>query len=157
MTLANSAPMAGETRGERRLERQLARATTPRGAAIVIAAVTTSITIVAGLLQGIDLALTPGAPTCRSAGAGFGSEVRVHFTIAAAQAVSEHVRELAEDVGDDRAVGQLAAGLEPNEGSLVGRFSPRTRVREGEALEVVVDQRTLHFFDPETGLAIRGG
>ena len=85
-----------------------------------------------------------------------GSEVLVHFTIAAPQAVTDDVRELAEDVGDDRAVGQLAAGLQPDEASLVGWFSPRTRVREGEAVEVVVDQRALHFFDPETGLAIRG-
>jgi voltage-gated potassium channel len=43
--------MASETRSERRLERQLARATTPRGAAIVIAVVTTSITVGAGLLM----------------------------------------------------------------------------------------------------------
>ncbi len=56
---------------------------------------------------------------------------------------------------DDRAIGQLAAGLQPDEASPVGRFSPRTRVQEGEAVEVVVDQQALHFFDPETGLAIR--
>jgi voltage-gated potassium channel len=43
--------MESETRAERRLERWLARATTPRGAAIVIAVVTTSITVCAGLLM----------------------------------------------------------------------------------------------------------
>ncbi len=43
--------MAPETRFERRFERQLARATTPRGAAIVIAVVTTSITVGTGLLM----------------------------------------------------------------------------------------------------------
>lgn len=43
--------MASETRIERRFERQLALATTPRGAAIVIAVVTTAITVVAGLLM----------------------------------------------------------------------------------------------------------
>jgi voltage-gated potassium channel len=43
--------MMPETRFERRLDRWLARATTPRGAAIVIATVTTSITVVAGLLM----------------------------------------------------------------------------------------------------------
>jgi multiple sugar transport system ATP-binding protein len=85
-----------------------------------------------------------------------GSEMLVHFRIAAPQAVTEDVRELAEDVGDDRAVGHLAAGFQPDEANLVGRFSPRTRVREGEAVEVSVDQRALHFFDPKTGLAIRG-
>jgi voltage-gated potassium channel len=43
--------MSAETGPEQRLERQLARATTPRGAAIIIGVVTTSITIAAGLLM----------------------------------------------------------------------------------------------------------
>jgi voltage-gated potassium channel len=42
--------MAGETRLERRLDRAVDRATTPRGAAIVIASVSTMITVLAGLL-----------------------------------------------------------------------------------------------------------
>jgi hypothetical protein len=42
-----------------------------------------------------------------------GSEVLVHFTIAARQAATEAMRELAEDVGDDRVVGQLAGGEQP--------------------------------------------
>jgi len=42
--------MADETRLERRLERAVDRATTPRGAAIVIASASTAITVVAGLL-----------------------------------------------------------------------------------------------------------
>jgi voltage-gated potassium channel len=43
--------MAGETRLERRLARAVDRATTPRGAAIVIASASTMITVVAGLLM----------------------------------------------------------------------------------------------------------
>lgn len=43
--------MGAETRLERRLDRWVARATTPRGAAVVIASVTTSITVGAGLLM----------------------------------------------------------------------------------------------------------
>lgn len=43
--------MADETRLERRLEGVLARAKTVRGAAVVIAAVSTSITLVAGVLM----------------------------------------------------------------------------------------------------------
>ena len=42
--------MADETRLERRLDRAVDRATTPRGAAIVIASVSTMITVLAGLL-----------------------------------------------------------------------------------------------------------
>ncbi len=33
---------------------------------------------------------------------------------------------------------------------IVGRFGPRSRVRDGDPIEVAVDTRTLHFFDPET-------
>ena len=107
-----------------------------------------------------DAALANGDPRPRLQGKvemreALGSEVLVHFTIAAPQAVTDDVRELVEDVGDDRAVDQLAAGVVPNEATLVGRFSPRTRVLEGDAVEVVVDQRALHFFDLETGRAIR--
>ena len=45
------ATVISETRIERRLERWVARATTPRGAAIVIATVTATITLAAGLLM----------------------------------------------------------------------------------------------------------
>jgi multiple sugar transport system ATP-binding protein len=85
-----------------------------------------------------------------------GSEVLVHFSVAAHQAVTEEVRELAEDVGDDRTLGQLAAGA-PQRTTLVGRFGAHTRIREGDAIEVALDERGLHFFDPASGLAIRGG
>ena len=43
--------MASGTRLERRLDRVLARATTPRGAGVLIATVSTSITVAAGLLM----------------------------------------------------------------------------------------------------------
>jgi voltage-gated potassium channel len=43
--------MAEESRAERRLDRHVGRATTPRRAAVVIAAVTTTITVGAGLLM----------------------------------------------------------------------------------------------------------
>ena len=43
--------MEPETRLERRLDRAVARATTPRGAAVVIATVSTSITVAAGVLM----------------------------------------------------------------------------------------------------------
>ena len=42
--------MSGQTRLETQLDRAVARATTPRGAAIVIAAVSTAITVAAGIL-----------------------------------------------------------------------------------------------------------
>jgi multiple sugar transport system ATP-binding protein len=81
-----------------------------------------------------------------------GAEVLVHFTVEARQAITTEMRELAEDVGDDRALEQLASASAP--ATLVGRVHPRTRIREGDAFEAAVDVRGLHFFDPESGQAI---
>ena len=36
------------------------------------------------------------------------------------------------------------------------RLRPRSRVKIGDQIEVVVDTERMHFFDPETGNAIRG-
>jgi multiple sugar transport system ATP-binding protein len=79
-----------------------------------------------------------------------GSEIMVHFTIQGKSAMTEDVRELAQDVGDDRTANQVAADT----AKLVGRFGARSRVRPGAALEVAVDTRSLHFFDLESGLGI---
>ena len=83
-----------------------------------------------------------------------GAEVLVHFTIAAQAAVTDEMRELAEDAGDDRAVQRLSAGTRAASAMLVGRFNSRTRLLEGDRVEASVDPRALHFFDPRTGLAI---
>jgi multiple sugar transport system ATP-binding protein len=85
-----------------------------------------------------------------------GSEIMVHFAIEARPAITEDVRELAQDLGDERAVRQLAEGA-PEAAMLVGRFGARSRVRTGQTVEVAVDTRALHFFDPETGLGIYDG
>jgi multiple sugar transport system ATP-binding protein len=85
-----------------------------------------------------------------------GSEIMVHFSIEATPATTEEMRELAKDVGDERAMQQLEQGS-PGTAGLVGRFGARSRVRVGEPLEVAVDTRALHFFDPETGLGIYNG
>jgi multiple sugar transport system ATP-binding protein len=74
-----------------------------------------------------------------------------HFTIKAKHATTEDVRELAQDVGDERAIEQAA---DSDTATLVGRFGARSRVRPGESIEVAVDTRSLHFFDPQTGLGI---
>ena len=83
-----------------------------------------------------------------------GSEVMVHFTIKARHATTDDVRELAEDVGDERAIEQAA---DDDSATLVGRFGARSRVRPDQPVEVAVDTRSLHFFDPHTGLGIYDG
>ena len=82
-----------------------------------------------------------------------GSEIVVHFTIKARHAITEEILELADDVGDLRAVNDAAEG---DAATLVGRFGPRSRARAGRPIEVAVDIRSLHFFDPHTGLGIYG-
>ncbi|HMJ33526.1 MAG TPA: sn-glycerol-3-phosphate ABC transporter ATP-binding protein UgpC [Baekduia sp.] len=77
-----------------------------------------------------------------------GSEIMMHLTIEARPAVTDEIRELAEDVG-----GQAPVSEHP-ESAMVGRFSSRSRAKAGDDVEVVVDTSGLHFFDPHTGLGI---
>jgi multiple sugar transport system ATP-binding protein len=77
-----------------------------------------------------------------------GSELMAHFTIEARPAVTEHVKELAEDVGE------TLSDESANETEIVARFDPRSQAREGQPIEAVVDTRSLHFFDAETGAGI---
>jgi multiple sugar transport system ATP-binding protein len=80
-----------------------------------------------------------------------GREVLMHFSVQARAAVTNEIRELAEDAGDDRAVEQLGP---QGRTTLVGCFGAQTRVREGDTIEVTVDESALHFFDAATGGAI---
>ena len=104
-----------------------------------------------------DAALAPDTPADRRLKGtvllreSLGSEVMVHLKVDAKPALTEDVRELAEDM-DAVVAHDLEEGV--TETTVVGRFGARSRVREGDVAEVAVDTRTLHFFDPETGLGI---
>jgi multiple sugar transport system ATP-binding protein len=84
-----------------------------------------------------------------------GAEIMVHFTLQATPAQTEDVRELVRDLGDERAIAE--AEREQNEATLIGRFDPRTAVRELETAEVAVASEALHFFDPDSGAGIYDG
>jgi multiple sugar transport system ATP-binding protein len=77
-----------------------------------------------------------------------GAEIMAHFEIEARPAVTDDVRELAADVGQE-----LEESTEERT-EMVGRFGARSKVQEGDAVEVAVDTRALHFFDPDTGAGI---
>jgi multiple sugar transport system ATP-binding protein len=79
-----------------------------------------------------------------------GAEIMVHFRTDAEQAVTDETRELQKDVGAP----DTPAQADRPGATMVGRFGARSTVREGKAVEVAVDTRALHFFDPETGLGI---
>jgi multiple sugar transport system ATP-binding protein len=108
-----------------------------------------------------DAALEPGHPEDRKLRGvvvlrePLGSEIVAHFTVSAPPALTEDVRELARDVGKEGAV-QAAAAEGENETVMVGRFGPRSRIANGETIDVAVETGALHFFDLETGLGIYG-
>jgi multiple sugar transport system ATP-binding protein len=82
-----------------------------------------------------------------------GSDVVIHFRVKAAQAMTEDVRELASDVGQE-ALEMVQAQASQGEANVVARLNPRTGAAEGERLELVFDTRRFHFFDPDNGAGI---
>jgi multiple sugar transport system ATP-binding protein len=85
-----------------------------------------------------------------------GSDVVVHFKVEAPQAMTEDVRELAEDVGQE-AVELVEHGAQEGSSNFIARLNPRTRARAKEPIELVVDTHRLHFFDADDGSGIYGG
>jgi multiple sugar transport system ATP-binding protein len=77
----------------------------------------------------------------------------VHFAVDAPSAITEDVKELAEDIGG---ADRLEAHAEESSSVIVGRFGARSRVKPGDQIDVAVDTRQLHFFDVETGAGIYG-
>jgi multiple sugar transport system ATP-binding protein len=84
-----------------------------------------------------------------------GSDVVVHFPVDAPAVVTEDVKELAEDVGQE-AVESLEQGSAGGRSVFLARLNPRTKAKVGQGLDLHVDTGHLHFFDPETGRAIYG-
>ena len=86
-----------------------------------------------------------------------GSEIVAHVGIDARQAETEDVRELAGALGDGARWRRAQLATEAEETVITARFDPRSTAREGSPVEMVVDTRGLHFFDPETSLGIYDG
>jgi len=84
-----------------------------------------------------------------------GSEIMAHFSVEAEAAETEETRELDADKGD--AEGDIGVSAPEGKTVLVARFGARSKAKQGEPVDVAVDTRALHFFDPETGLGIYDG
>jgi multiple sugar transport system ATP-binding protein len=65
-----------------------------------------------------------------------GSEVLVHFSVAT------------------RSGADASEFIEDESSIFVARVHPQTKAREGEPLRLVCNTRRLHFFDPDSGLAV---
>ena len=76
-----------------------------------------------------------------------GFEIIAYFDVDAKPVISKEALELSdEEVG----------AAEGSETRVHARFNPTTGVRAGAAIDVAVTVENTHFFDLETGLAIRG-
>ncbi|MGH3028499.1 MAG: ABC transporter ATP-binding protein, partial [Gaiellaceae bacterium] len=72
-----------------------------------------------------------------------------HIAVEAKPALTEDVRELAQDIGED-----IDEEVAEGKTTLVGRVGARSKLGIGDAAELAVDTGALHFFDPETGSGI---
>jgi multiple sugar transport system ATP-binding protein len=108
-----------------------------------------------------DAALVSDAPTDRRIRSevilreALGADVLAHFMIKAPVVITEDVRELAHDVGQE-AVQAAELGAAAGKSTFMARLNPRTTAKKGSAIELVVDVHRLHFFDPDTGLGVYG-
>jgi multiple sugar transport system ATP-binding protein len=73
-----------------------------------------------------------------------GSELYAYFHVESDRVEAEQLQELAEDAG--------GADLPQSEqGQVVARLDPASRVRRGASMELWVDTTRMHLFDPESG------
>ncbi|TDB85839.1 sn-glycerol-3-phosphate ABC transporter ATP-binding protein UgpC [Actinomadura sp. KC216] len=81
-----------------------------------------------------------------------GSEINVIFTIDAPPVEHKDTADLADDAAEGD--GDMTIPLTDNRALWTARVNSRSRVRPGQQVDLGVDTRRLHFFDPTSGLAI---
>ena len=79
-----------------------------------------------------------------------GSEVNVIFEIDSPVVTHDATTALAQDVGQEEEAVQVTSG----HSLWTARVDPHTTVKPGGEITLEVDTSALHFFDPESGLAI---
>jgi multiple sugar transport system ATP-binding protein len=79
-----------------------------------------------------------------------GPEMYLHFRLGVEPLVTDETRSLVED-----GVAELEETMPGGGMPFVARVNRRTAAREGEPIELALDVSALHFFDPQSGAAIR--
>jgi len=108
--------------------------------------------------EDLEDAAIPGSPDGGRMGAvvdireDLGSEVLIHFGVGAPPVRGEDV---AAAVGEE-ALEATAVQAREKGNVFVARIDRETRAREREHIELAVNTKRLHFFDPETGKGIYG-
>jgi len=74
-----------------------------------------------------------------------GSELYVHFSAGGEGVQSQELRELAQDAGG----GEVP--FSSDEGQIVARLDPASKVRRGETVDLWFDTTKVHVFDPDGG------
>ena len=77
-----------------------------------------------------------------------GSDTYVHFYKDIKPVQTEAIEEILADEGEDISV----LG---NETKFIARINPNSAVEEGQKINLALDPTKLHYFDPDTGLAIK--
>ena len=77
-----------------------------------------------------------------------GSDSYVHFYKDIKPVQTEAIEEILADEGEDISV----LG---NETKFIARINPNSTVEEGQKINLALDPTKLHYFDPDTGLAIK--
>ena len=82
-----------------------------------------------------------------------GSETVLHLNVNARAAIAPDSRIVAAVADDASEV--LERRARHDGATIVARVDARSHARAGEPVELMVDLERIHFFDPDTGLAIR--
>jgi multiple sugar transport system ATP-binding protein len=81
-----------------------------------------------------------------------GSEINAIFSIDAPPVQHKDAADLAQDATDGDEGASLPLG--DNKALWTARVNARSRIQAGQNIELAIDNRSLHFFDPQSGLAI---
>ena len=80
-----------------------------------------------------------------------GAEYYVYFHLEGTKVESEHLSEVAADAGLSEVPSAQAGDT-----SVVARLNEMSEIREGDEIELWLDTRRLHFFDPDSGENLAG-